>query len=307
MRKLLPLALVGVFVLTGCGTEIPKTHTPPGAKEAAPVLGAPQIERIMTALGETLAEGDRSRQAAKLKGRVDAGALAARTGQYATKSVTPIDTKAQIVTVTRSKDWPRAMAAISTAKEGAQALFLRQEKPREPYKLVQWVTLFPNVTIPETAKVETGAPMIGTDGKGLAVAPSELVKTYAAGLADSKKFDDPLLQSLRKEAAQLREATKDGGKVTNSLTPTGQINGIGLHDGGALVSAEFNYSTKLEVKQNSEITLSGKVGELIGGKVTDKGSWTKKVMVMFVIPKKGQAKSVGAQVVLIKAAKDLNN
>ena len=63
---------------------------------------------------------------------------------------------------------------VVTGEENLQMLVLRQEDPRDNYKLFEYMSLLPGVDFPEVASEQTGATTLKVDNKFLLTSPLNL-------------------------------------------------------------------------------------------------------------------------------------
>lgn len=323
MRKtLLTTTLVGMLVLSAsaCSPSSPPSVSAPKEVDA-PALNATQVRNVVAKVQETLAKADQKKDKKLLAQRVYGTALNVRSAQYdASKNGAPpaLDMAPSAITVSKSKEWPRAVLDQAINEKSAAIFLLRQEDARANYKLYSWVRLFPGVTVPETMGANKGSVLLPTDTKDLAIAPKDLAGEYSKVVVNpkdgaAKKYEaDPYAAAVRKDLEELRHQIGENGQANVSLSAAPEVEpmAVSLPNGGALVALSLKQQTDVKVtKARGSIKFEGRVADLLGGegKVPGAANWTTSVMALFVVPPKGskdKIQAIGADFAIVAATRD---
>lgn len=204
-RALRGMKFVGIALavgtLAGCVPDYqnpiisPKPLEQPGVLTAT--LDSSQLERILKEISEVVAVADASLDRESLEVRVTGPALEVRRAAYAlaAKSTDSLfaPTKilagpVQLFLPGATDTWPRN-AIVVTGENSLQVLVLRQEEPRDDYKLYQYSDLLPNISFPEVPAEIAGANALKEDNKFLSMDPVSLVE--GLGNLLNRGFDSP--------------------------------------------------------------------------------------------------------------------
>jgi len=198
--KYVGLAL-SVGMLTGCVPDYqnpiisPKPLGQPGVLTAT--LDSGQLERILTEIAQVVAVADATLDRESLEVRVTGPALEIRRAAYAlaaksTDSLIPptkiLSGPVQLFLPGATDTWPRNTIVV-TGETALQVLVLRQESPRDDYKLYQYSDLLPNISFPEVPAEIVGANALKEDNKFLSMDPASLVE--GLGNLLNRGFDSP--------------------------------------------------------------------------------------------------------------------
>ena len=198
--KYVGLAL-SVGMLAGCVPDYqnpiisPKPLEQPGVLTAT--LDSSQLERILTEISEVVAVADATLDRESLEVRVTGPALEIRRAAYALaaksteSSVAPtkiLSSPVQLFLPGATDTWPRNTIVV-TGETALQVLVLRQESPRDDYKLYQYSDLLPNISFPEVPAEIVGANALKEDNKFLSMDPASLVE--GLGNLLNRGFDSP--------------------------------------------------------------------------------------------------------------------
>lgn len=196
-----------IAVLVGCTTADPSpTPTPTELLERIPVaVTETQLERIVAEVVQTVADADAAADAAVAETRLDGPALALRTANYTIRDadsaidpVAPIPGDIEIALPRMTEDWPRSVfTVVSDQGSSPVAMVLRQQSPRENYKVLYAITL--EAAVPNVAPPEVGAPQLPADNDFGAMPPNEIAAAYG----------DVLINGDESEFAELFEAEGD--------------------------------------------------------------------------------------------------
>jgi hypothetical protein len=175
--------LVGTLTLSGCVADYENpTLTPsplPAVDTLTPVMDRAQLERILADIDEVVTQADVNLDRESIEIRVDGPALQLRRFAYnlARRSAegenlpTEIKTSpVQLFLPSATDTWPRSVMVV-TGEEELQMLVLRQESPRDQYKLFHYIDLLPGTDFPEVAAETVGANAIREDNRFLFASP----------------------------------------------------------------------------------------------------------------------------------------
>lgn len=177
---------------TGCVPDYENPIISPSPAEQPGILTASldreQLDRILNKVSEVITTADQTLDRESLEVRVSGPALEMRRASYALAAKTdepsdgpdPIRTApVQLFLPSATDTWPRS-ALVVTGTSELTTLILRQESPREDYKLYQYSSLLPEAIFPEVPAESVGANALKADNKFLSLAPEALV----VGLGD---------------------------------------------------------------------------------------------------------------------------
>ncbi len=189
-RALRPSAMVaaitGISLLTGCVAEYENPILTPTSVAApqviTPAITRDQVEEILADIELVVAHADENLDRESLEVRVAGPALDMRRFAYNLarriedddRRPEPIEAgPIQLFLPPATDTWPRNVMVV-TGEENLQMLVLRQEDPRDSYKLFEYMSLLPGVDFPEVASEQTGASALKIDNKFLMVSPLSL-------------------------------------------------------------------------------------------------------------------------------------
>lgn len=266
-----PLSLT---FLVGCTPELPPN--PAIAQDiVAPVLTAEQSSNVAAAAGEVLAASDAEKDAKLLEPRVTGPALDLRTAEYKIakstkddKSITELPSIMQSIFLTTSTTWPRTMYAVSERPQNLEPerlMVYTQESAREDYDLWAYLTLFPGITVPTFASIDTGTTEVTDADESLQMKPTQALEAYAELLKSSskenkEKFDlekdtfyttiGDRRKTLKDAAEQIEGTYKESFKVGESWKALRTL------DGGALVVGTIETTGTLKGEEGAIVTPS---------------------------------------------------
>jgi len=260
------IPLVGALGLAGCqstaGSEATNGSNPvtPGVVTQAPYPAVTELQfsRILTKVSETIQAGDDELSVNTLGVRVMEPILQARRAAYIVRRVdaesgvlTPIPSSpVRLVLPQQTTGWPRSVFGIIQDEQDEQspslAVVLRQESPRENYRLSYAVVLAPQVKLPDLPSASVGSAKLSRDSKLTLISPAETLQRYAdvINVGQDSEFagsfalaTDRLFGLVGPSAQALRqESFGDSVEVTwNSVPTDAEIVAFATADGGALV------------------------------------------------------------------------
>ena len=248
---LLPAAGVTAALLTGCTPDIwPQTASSPTpsptetqvaeAGQQAPAVTEAQASRILESISGTLADADKSLDAAKAETRLEGAALEARKTAYAVrKSVADFTLPAAIpadkikILVPQAYDsWPRTVLMLvehgSDQKVAPLIMTMTQQDPWSNYKISSVAEMQAAAKLPNMAPAWLGAKLTPPDSPFLTAEPNKLATEFANVIdqGDKSEFYDKFdksaiafAKSVQDSRATLQKALKDANAdTTSSLT-----------------------------------------------------------------------------------------
>jgi len=287
------------------------------SEDMEPAVTVPQMERIMRTIAVSTREADDARDAGAIEQRFTGPALKARQANYAIRNSlpdqpgpTPIPAAPLTLTLPQQvAGWPasgRTVLTIATNGDdptvAPTALVLRQDAPRDNYKILYAMSLAPDADVPEVAPASIGAPLISPEFKGLVLPPGQVAAAYADVLL---KGDESEFASLfDPEGDVLREQLGVTGQqsIREALPPTADIafsNVVGesptvalaTNDSGALVTASIEQTEKVTPNDGGTIGFeAGAPGAALSGFTEKSAKGVQRVIgvqLLFYVPSVG--------------------
>ncbi len=181
-------AAASISLLSGC---VPTYESPIISPQALEQPGAlttsmtrTQLTDILQDVVQVVATADSQLDRESLEVRVSGPALEMRKAAYALAGKTEatddgpspiVAGPIQLFLPSATDAWPRSSIVI-TGQTTLQALILRQESPREEYKLYQYSDLLQDIRFPDVPASTVGANSLKDDNRFLAMNPSSLVE-----------------------------------------------------------------------------------------------------------------------------------
>ncbi|MBM7505023.1 hypothetical protein ACFPER_14860 [Agromyces aurantiacus] len=301
---LVPALLVPALALSACSADYwpdlssaPETTAPatpaatdePGdggdaaeTPEIVPAVTVPQMERIMRSVAVFTTEVDEARDSKRLPERFTGPALEARKANYAIRATLADHPAlpaipAAPLTLTlpqQATGWPRTVLTIAKNSDdetvAPTALVLRQESPRENYKVLYATALVPDADVPEVAPASIGAPPINPEFKGLVMPTGQVAPAYGDVLlkgdeSEFAQFFDPEGDTVRAQLGvegqkAIADALPDTADVAFSNAPGDSPTvALATNDSGALVTVSIKQTEK--VTPNDGGTVGFKSGQ----------------------------------------------
>lgn len=312
-RRRLPAAVALGLVLTlgACATPPPEPQPEAVPAVPPPALTVAQSTNVLDDVGAVLAAGDATFDATGLPARLMGPALDVRRLEYAratatggTRLPTALPTDAQATVVPNTTEWPRTQLVVTEQPDTLEApriLVLRQEAPREPYKLWGWARLGPGVQMPATADPTLGSATVAPDSTALLVPPASVLPQYADVLANGDASgnaatypQDFFRQTIEAARANMQAAVAPVGTVAETYVPRAEEPvALATADGGALVVGAIDTTTTLAIAEPG-IDLDPTTAALAGKpRVTSSlvSTWAD-VLVFYVPPADSETKQV---------------
>lgn len=278
------VAAAAFLVLTGCAPALPEPSPPAAPAVPPPALSVEQSERVLGAIGASLASADGALSPAGLEARLSGPALATRTAEYliatataGAKPPTLLPMNAQTLVVPTGQEWPRTQFVVTEQPDdltSPRLLVLQQANPREPYTLWGWTRLLPGVKMPATATPEIGSASVPADAAELVASPTDVVARYSDVLlnGDASAFvaefaaPDPYRNGIVAARAPFAKIASDAnGTFTETHAPVAdQTMALATADGGALVVAAMATTSALTFGGGS-LPLPAEYAALSGG------------------------------------------
>ncbi|MGO2750032.1 MAG: hypothetical protein ACTIA6_08265 [Pseudoclavibacter sp.] len=326
--RLIPVLLVGSIALTGCSadfwpeqfggsTSAPTTPTPTSSidqaliteGEALPAVNAQQLTTILDDAARLAQEADAANNAEGLKPRFTQAAYQERAAEYRAKAAdnalpgpVAFPTGEVVYAVPQASEaWPKSIFVVREAggetPTAPFGMMLTQSNARDTYKVASIVQLTPDVTLPEAAPAEIGAPGIDGLEQPLVIAPEELAAAYADVISngDGSQFAalfSPDGDSLRTQISDAR-ATVSGEIDANAARIEFQTRqtddppfGVQTLDGGAIVAVSIEEVEKLSARtQLATLSVQGRTAALAGASSSSLGFETLYTnQLMFYVP-----------------------
>jgi hypothetical protein len=339
---LLPLVVLPAIALSACSSDYwptfdqappssaPATETPvptDAADDAAaetddemePAVTVPQMERIMRSVAVFTTEVDEARDADRLPERFTGPALEARKANYVIRGSIaehpPLPAiPASPLTLTlpqQATGWPRTVLTIAKNSDdetvAPTALVLRQESPRENYKVLYATALVPDADVPEVAPASIGAPPINPEFKGLVMPTGQVAPAYADVLLKGDEsqyaplFDpegDVIRQQLGVEGQRaIAEALPDTADIafSNEVGASPTV-ALATNDSGALVTVSLKQTEKVTPNDGGTIGFeAGAPGAALSGFSEKSAKGVQRVIgiqLMFYVPAVGSDEQI---------------
>ncbi|GAB3303608.1 hypothetical protein [Pseudoclavibacter terrae] len=326
--RLIPVLLVGSIALTGCSADLwpeqfggstsaPTTPTPTSSidqallteGEALPAVNAQQLTEILDDAARLAQEGDAANNPDGLKPRFTQAAYQERAAEYQAKAAdnalpgpVAFPTGEVVYAVPQASDaWPKSIFVVREAggetPTAPFGIMLTQSSARDTYKVTSIVQLTPDVTLPEAAPAEIGAPGIDGLEQPLVIAPEELAAAYADVISngDGSQFAalfSPDGDSLRTQISEARAAVSgeidaNAARIEFQTRPTDDPPfGVQTLDGGAIVAVSIEEVEKLSARtQLATLSVQGRTAALAGASSSSLGFETLYTnQLMFYVP-----------------------
>lgn len=314
------VAIVGGTSVAGCGTAgvVLGIHDAPTANPGLAPLTVEHAERILTRNFTAAQQGETTTgaaaQAALSTAYTGQGLLAAKARLKLAKiqpsaADSPLlaPQKPRLLAVPRGLGYPRVMVVQTVAAEGSLPVLhlLTSLNAAAPYRIAASATMLPSSSIKPFDSLSEGSPLV-TDGKGLAVSDTALLKAYAEALAFPAKAvtgapfaADSFFSQVRARAAAAATSVATQAKFSqvHKVVPN-SVYAVRQADGGALVFGVISRTDAFAVKSGQAInTADNKAFVLLSGekKITKSASITTLEFVVFAVPRAtGKATLVAA-------------
>ncbi|MCU1546141.1 MAG: hypothetical protein JWP30_1241 [Homoserinimonas sp.] len=323
MTAVIPVMLVTGLVLSGCSVQSspfnPQQAAPTPTATVAQVEGdiakeaavtVPQAEDIIGKVSAVATQADAELNPDLATSRFAGAALELRTANYAIRKVDPAFAApkaipagpVKLVLPQQSDTWPRTVLAVIQDPANEEviptALMLKQDTPRENYKVHYAVVLESNIVLPDVASATVGAVRVAPDDKLRKMSPATIATAYADILAlgaDSayyEQFDlenDVLVPSAGVEGKAARKAAlpPNASITTAGVAGVGETIALATSESGALVTASIGeVETVTPTEAGSQLTPdAGPVKSLSGVTTTTKGvAATYAFQLLFYVP-----------------------
>lgn len=298
------LGAVLVALLAACTSAPPKPE--PAETTPVPVVTEAQVTTIMAALTDTLTAADGVLDGDVAATRLEGPALDIRRADYMFAAagnelpVATIERDEKWTVVAQSTTWPRVVL-VSTKQPAnlvgtARILVLRQDSPRDPYRLWGWAGLGSGMAVPETTVPGVGSPVLPLDDAGLVMKPSDVLPAYADVLRSgdasghAASFVGTDQDGLRAgvEALRSKIQTKIGagpGQYVETFdAPEEPVAVLATADGGALVIGRLTTTVAVSgIEIQADDPGMVRVAVLSGG-LAAAMTWTYTDVVVFKVP-----------------------
>lgn len=321
-RSIRHVALCGAIVVsvTGCGAgqavlgirEVPKVNA------ASVPLTVDQAERILTRDFTAVQQGETKTGAAArsaLRTAYTSEGLRAANARVKLAKLQPAvadspvlaPQRPRLLALSRGFGYPRVIVAQTVTSEDPLPILHLLTSPDAvtPYRISASATMLVASSIKPFDALSKGSPLV-TDGKGLAVTDTALLKAYAAGMTFPAKAvtnppyaADPFAKQVRAKAAGAAKAVAAQASFSqvHKVIPTSSY-AVRQASGDALVFGVIERTDSFRVKSGQAVnTSANKAFVLLSGKkrVTKAASITWLEFVVFAVPRStGRATLVAA-------------
>lgn len=317
-----PALLVGSLVLAGCTagptplSSAAPEPTPTSAQDTLelppPAVTERQVGRIVEEIVQVAAEADSAMDATLLATRFAGPALLQRETDYTVRTndsslsanVPAIPDADVLVALPQQTDtWPRVVMVVlgdeSDPTIAPVSLMLKQDAPREDYKVYYAITLEPSMRLPDVAPANVGAARLPGETGILKIAPKNLAQAYGDVLAkdvesgnylDFEAEGDSLRVAIRDAKASEEANLAETASISFSQAlGSGEAIALATNDAGAIVAVELNdITTVTPVEEGAAVNPSGRVKALTGLSISTSGvTATYQVQLLFAVPPVG--------------------
>jgi hypothetical protein len=264
-------------------------------------------------------EVDDARDAERLTERFVGPALEAREANYAIRGSLPDHPKlpaipASPLTLTLPQQvsgWPRTVMTIAQNSNdetvAPTALVMRQDSPRENYKVLYATALVPDADVPEVAPASIGAPPINPEFKGLVMPTGQVASAYADLLlkgdeSEFAEFFDPEGDVVRQQLGVEGQAARAGElpetadiSFSNAVADSPTI-ALATNDSGALVTVGLEQTEQVKPNDGGTIGFeAGAPGEALSGFTENSAKGVQReigIQLMFYVPAIGSDEQI---------------
>jgi len=191
-----------------------------------PVVTEAQFERIMSRVSRQITAADEALDTSLLGPRMGDPALTMREAAYRLRNadselgtfVAIPDGPVRLLVPQQNRDWPRVVFAViqdaTVADAPSLGVILRQENPRENYRLHYAVSLAPDTVLPSFPQPSVGTARLARQSQLLVLSPADTVAGYGEILDEGSQsgywrtFDtltDMLFTVVGPEGQELRQ------------------------------------------------------------------------------------------------------
>jgi len=296
--------VAGLFVtVAACTPSLPKPAPPPTS--AVPVVTEAQIVAIMDSLAATLEEADGALDIDAAAARLEGPALDVRRADYvvagAGHDLRPFFTErdAKWTVTGQTTSWPRVVL-VSTKQPSdlvgtPRILVLRQDAPREQYRLWGWAGLGSEMVVPDMTVPQVGSQVLPDNARTLVMAPSDVLERYADLLqkGDDSQYADQFTSDMMRggiEATRAKILARKGdGQYKETFeAPEGPVAVFATADGGALVIGQVTMTVEAKGIEVTSAVPSDpmpiRVSALAGGEMSTSMTWTYTDVIVFMVP-----------------------
>jgi hypothetical protein len=299
------LGVALVALLAACTSAPPKPD--PAATTPVPVVTEAQVATIMTSLTDTLATADASLDGEGLATRLEGPALDVRRADYAVAAAghelpaLAIERDEKWTVVSQTTTWPRVVL-VSTEPPAnlvgtARILVLRQDSPRDQYRLWGSAGLGSGMAVPQTTVPDVGSQVLALNDKRLVMPPADVLPRYADLLknGDASEYaasfvgtdQDGMRQGIEATRAKIVAKKGEGpGEYTETFAaPEEPAVVLATADGGALVVGQLTTTVEVKgIEVGADDPMTVRVAALAGGSLAAAMTWTYTDVVVFMVP-----------------------
>ncbi len=299
-----------VALLAACSSAPPKPE--PAATTPVPVVTDAQVTAIMKSVTDTLTTADATLDSNAVAARLEGPALAVRQADYVVAAAgnelpaVTIERDEKWTVVAQTTTWPRVVL-VSTKQPAnlvgtARILVLRQDSPRDPYRLWGWAGLGSGMAVPEMTVPEVGSPVLPMDDDALVMKPSDVLPAYAdllqngAASEHAEKFvgtdQDGMRAGIEALRAKIQGKINGGpGEYTETFDGSEEPTVVlATADGGALVVGRLTTTVVVKgIEIAADDPMLVRVAALSGGTLSSSMTWAYTDVVVFKVPPAAKA------------------
>jgi len=195
---ILLIPVLGLGGLASCASEVETTDVAeapatgqPAVPLPYPVVTEAQFDRLMSRVARQIAAADESLDSSLLEPRMGEPALTMRQASFRLRAadselgtIVPIpEGPVRLLVPQQSRDWPRVVFAVIQDATGVDqpslGVLLRQESPRDNYRLHYVVSLAPDTVLPSFPAPSAGSARLARNSQLLLASPADTVLGYA--------------------------------------------------------------------------------------------------------------------------------
>ncbi len=307
MTRISRLALPAVVLalLAACTSAPPKPE--PAETTPVPVLTEAQVTTIMTELTDTLAAADGALDGELAATRLEGPALDIRRADYVVAaagnelSAMTIERDEKWTVIAQTDTWPRVVL-VSTKQPAnlvgtARILVLRQDSPRDQYRLWGSAGLGSGMAVPETTVPSVGSPMLPSDDGNLVMKPSDVLPQYADLLKNGSASEyaasfvgtdqDGMRAGIEALRAKILAKVGTGpGEYAETFAASEEpAIALATADGGALVIGRLTTTVVVKgIEIAADDPMLVRVAALSGGTLASSMTWIYTDVVAFKVP-----------------------
>lgn len=248
-----------------------------------PVVVDQQLEMILSQVADSVASADEEQDPDALEDRTAGQAQQVRVDNYrnmgvdeeATKLVQPLSA-GPVLSAWSDQDeaFPRDLAVVTEGEENSspQMMLLRQESPRDQYKVSYVSQLTPGAELPLSSVMDSGIANLAVDDDSeLSASPEQAIGWVGDYLSDpeadasSRVADNPVIGAIHAHQDGVVEESADTTVELNRTPVENGYTAMRLPDGSGLVIGSFDAVTRLTPdEEGAAVQVSDLAAEIAG-------------------------------------------